>query len=176
MASLLRQGMLQRMNDFALSDYRIISGGQTGVDRAALDVAIELSLEYGGWCPQGGWAEDLPAPPGLLALYPNLGPTPLADIRQRTEWNARDADATLILIRGNDLAKFDGTRCTRDAAVNFARRYLILDLQAAGSLQQAKAWLSGLDDSSIINVAGPRESEAPGIYEEAKTFLRMLLS
>ena len=54
-------------------------GGQTGVDRAALDVAIELGIPYSGWCPKGGWAEDLAAPPGLLAKYPRLKETPLPD-------------------------------------------------------------------------------------------------
>ena len=49
---------------------RIVSGGQTGADRAALDIAIELGIAYGGWCPAGGWAEDFPEPPGLLAFYP----------------------------------------------------------------------------------------------------------
>ena len=49
----------------------IVSGGQTGVDRAALDVAIELGIPYRGWCPKGGWAEDMPNPPGVLALYPD---------------------------------------------------------------------------------------------------------
>jgi hypothetical protein len=51
---------------------RIVSGGQTGVDRAALDVAIAHAIPYGGWCPAEGWAEDLPEPPGLLARYPAL--------------------------------------------------------------------------------------------------------
>ena len=55
---------------------KIISGGQTGVDRAALDVAIERGMDWGGWCPKGGWAEDFPEPPGLLAKYPHLKETP----------------------------------------------------------------------------------------------------
>lgn len=60
---------------------RIVSGGQTGADRAALDVAIELAIDYGGWCPAGGWAEDFPEPPGLLAAYPKLAATTEADRR-----------------------------------------------------------------------------------------------
>jgi Circularly permutated YpsA SLOG family len=59
----------------------IICGGQTGVDRAALDAAISRGMAYGGWCPHGGWAEDMLAPPGLLAKYPHLRETPLADRR-----------------------------------------------------------------------------------------------
>jgi hypothetical protein len=63
---------------------KVISGGQTGADRAALDVATEQGLAYGGWCPKGGWAEDLSDPPGVLALYPDLRETPDADPGQRT--------------------------------------------------------------------------------------------
>ena len=87
---------------------KIVSGGQTGVDRAALDVAIELGIEYGGWCPKGGWAEDHVIPPGVLVLYPKLTATPLAEPEQRTEWNVRDSDATLILIRGSGLLNSSG--------------------------------------------------------------------
>lgn len=162
------------MDALDIADYRIVSGGQTGVDRAALDTAIELAAEYGGWCPRGGWAEDLVSPPGLLTLYPNMRETPLADVRQRTEWNVRDSDVTLILLRGLNLAVFPGTQLTREMAVKLGRRHLILDLQRADSLAHAKAWLNALGDDTVLNVAGPRESEAPGIYAEAKAFLKAL--
>ena len=79
---------------------KIISGGQTGVDRAALDVAIERGMDWGGWCPKGGWAEDFPEPPGLLAKYSHLRETPERHPLQRTEWNVRDSDATLIITDG----------------------------------------------------------------------------
>ena len=71
---------------------RVVSGGQTGVDRAALDVAIALGFAHGGWCPAGRLAEDGP----IDARYP-LRETPSADPSQRTEWNVRDSDATLVL-------------------------------------------------------------------------------
>jgi hypothetical protein len=74
---------------------KVTSGGQSGVDRAALDAAIACGVDYGGWCPRGGWAEDFPQPPGLLANYPRLIETPSADPAQRTEWNVRDANAIL---------------------------------------------------------------------------------
>jgi Circularly permutated YpsA SLOG family len=61
-----------------------------------LDIALAHDIDYGGWCPKGGWAEDYPDPPGLLAKYPNLKATPLAEPAQRTEWKVRDADACLI--------------------------------------------------------------------------------
>src|SRR5262245_24097858 len=82
----------------ARARWSIRSGGQTGVDRAALDSALEHGLEYVGWCPAGGWAEDMPEPPGLLARYPLLTPTSPRDPRQRTAWNVRDSDATLVLL------------------------------------------------------------------------------
>ena len=69
---------------------KLLSGGQTGVDRAALDAAIDKGVACGGWCPKGGWAEDMPRPPGPLAFYPMLQETPLSDPIQRTEWNVRD--------------------------------------------------------------------------------------
>ena len=153
--------------------YKIVCGGQTGVDRAALDIAIELGLEYGGWCPKGGWAEDLLQPPGLLSHYPKLQPTPLEKPEQRTEWNVRDADATLILIRGSDVTRSKGTQCTVAKAHEHRRRYLILDLQDPDRQRKAMACLEGLGSIRVLNVAGPRESEALGIYEEAKIFLRV---
>jgi hypothetical protein len=90
---------------------KILSGGQTGVDRAALDVAIARAMPYGGWCPRGGWAEDFSDSPGLLATYPHLRETPSRDPAQRTDWNVRDADA------GADRGR-DGRACgvARNAA------------------------------------------------------------
>src|ERR1700682_4816768 len=89
---------------------KIISGGQTGVDRAALDVAIERGMDWGGWCPKGGWAEDLPDLPGLLAKYAHLRETPDPHPLQRTEWNVRDSDATLIIVGSAGLSVSKGTR------------------------------------------------------------------
>src|SRR4029077_10412557 len=97
----------------------IISGGQSGVDRAALDVAIARGIEYGGWCPHGGWAEDFSAPPGLLARYPKLKETPLAAPAQRTEWNVRDVDACLIIVDAGGIGISRGTVLAQE----FAHRY-----------------------------------------------------
>ena len=95
---------------------KIISGGQTGIDRAALDAAIEMGVEYGGWCPKGGWAEDFRKPPGLLARYPLLRETPSAEAIQRTEWNVRDADRLMILIDVSGIGVSKGTVAARDFA------------------------------------------------------------
>src|SRR6202140_24126 len=88
---------------------KLLSGGQSGVDRAVLDVAIARGIDYGGWCPKDGWSEDLSAPPGLLAKYPSLKETPLPDPAQRTEWNVRDADACMIVITAGGLSGSKGT-------------------------------------------------------------------
>jgi hypothetical protein len=72
---------------------RIRSGGQTGVDRAALDAAVLTGRPYEGWCPKGGWAEDFLHPPGLLTKYPHLMETPSESPERRTDWNVRDSAA-----------------------------------------------------------------------------------
>src|SRR5262245_62085561 len=107
---------------------KIISGGQTGVDRAALDAAIELGIPYGGWCPQDGWAEDCPHPPGLLARYPELRATPLADPAQRTEWNVRDADASLIIVDARGVPASRGTALAAEFAGGYGKPLLIVDV------------------------------------------------
>src|ERR1700744_6191338 len=98
---------------------KIISGGQSGVDRAALDAALAHGIDYGGWCPKGGWAEDFPDPPGLLAKYPSLQETPLSEPAQRTEWNVRDADACLILIDAAGLAGSLGPTSAKQIPHNY---------------------------------------------------------
>ncbi len=157
-----------------MSEFKIVSGGQTGVDRAALDVAMELGIDYGGWCPQGGLAEDHPNPPGLLTAYPKLKQTPTADVSHRTRWNVRDADATIILVAGSTPSK--GTDFTEKCAQDFERDCLKLDLDRGDDLvKEAKAWIASLGAIRTLNVAGPRESEAPGVYEKAKALLRQVL-
>ena len=145
---------------------KIVSGGQTGVDRAALDVALELGMECGGWCPAGRWAEDGP----IGARYP-LRETPSADPAQRTEWNVRDSDATLILTSG---AESGGTALTREIARRLGKPVCTFH---AGALEDAGAfrrWLQ-VANARTLNVAGPRESEAPGIHAAARRILLALL-
>ena len=155
---------------------KIISGGQSGVDRAALEVAIEHGIAYGGWCPRGGWAEDFPDPPGLLAHYPNLRETPSADPAERTEWNLRDSDAILILLGAGGLAVSKGTALARDVAERAGKPLLVLELDGADAGQDAQRWLkqqlAACSGSHLqLGIGGPRESEAPGIYRQAKVFL-----
>ncbi len=154
---------------------RIVSGGQTGVDRAALDVALELRIPYGGWCPRGGWAEDLPAPPGLLARYPLLRETPTAEPAERTRLNVRDSDATLILLEGAAPAPGSGTALTLAAAEELGRPVAVVDLAAVDVGELAAALLGALPAAATLNVAGPRESTAPGIYARARGLLAELL-
>jgi hypothetical protein len=158
---------------------KLISGGQTGVDRAVLDVAIALGLDYGGWCPKGGWAEDFEKPPGLLAKYPDLQETPLADPAQRTEWNVRDASACMIVVGRNRLAVSPGAALASELAQAYGKPFLIADLRQADVIESAVFWLRvqheifGRDFS--VAIGGPRESEVPGIYEAATQFIDAVL-
>jgi Circularly permutated YpsA SLOG family len=153
----------------------ILSGGQTGVDRAALDAAIEKGLAYRGWCPKGGWAEDLAEPPGLLARYPHLRETPEADPAERTRRNVRDSDRLLVLTDSSGVTVSKGTELARDLALKLDRQCLVLDLDASGVVEQARAFLNVGEGGMAVCIAGPRESEAPGIYAKARAFLLQLL-
>ncbi|MGI9021338.1 MAG: YpsA SLOG family protein [Solirubrobacterales bacterium] len=148
---------------------RITSGGQTGVDRAALDAAIALGLDYGGWCPAGGWAEDHPDAPGLLAAYPNLRETPLADPAQRTAWNLRDADAALILDRAD--ARSLGTELAATLARASERPWTVVEVGSPDAGARIAELAGSLGPKATLSVGGPRESEAPGIYDQAYELL-----
>ena len=159
---------------------KLLSGGQSGVDRAVLDVAIERGIDYGGWCPKDGWAEDLPRPPGLLAKYPKLKETPLADPAQRTEWNVRDADACMIVIAVGGIAVSKGTALAEELAHRHRKPLVVVDLGDPEPVEHAALWLRvqqrrvGADDL-VLAIGCPRESEAPGIYASATAFIHALL-
>jgi len=156
---------------------RIISGGQTGADRAGLDAAAAFGIPYAGWCPKGGWAEDMPLPPGILAHYPALRETSSTDPRERTRLNVRDSDATLLLLTakvGLDVSK--GACLAVEIARAIRRPCLVLDIENEASVDAAHAWLASLNHRECaINIGGPRESEALGLYRAAYAFLRELL-
>jgi hypothetical protein len=145
---------------------RVVSGGQTGVDRAALELGRRRGIPIGGWCPAGGRAEDLTEPPGLLAIFPELRETESADAAERTRRNVRDSDATLILIRPG--VSSPGTRLTIAIAEELDRPHLVASVEDVDSV---RGWLSGLPDGTVLNVAGPRESQAPGIQADAGRLL-----
>ena len=144
----------------------IHSGGQTGVDRAALDAALAVGVPTGGWCPRGRRAEDGPIP----ARY-GLRETPSADYAERTGWNVRDADATLVLTKGDPA---DGTALTLERARASEKPLFVIDLGAEPDLAVVADWL-GDHEVRTLNVAGPRESTVPGIYDEAFVFMTTLL-
>lgn len=145
---------------------QLISGGQTGVDRAALDVALELGIRCGGWCPRGRKAEDGP----IDHKYP-LWQTPSARYAERTEWNVRVGDATLILTIGQPTG---GTALTKSLADDFGKPCLVVDLARDDESAVVLDWLN-MYAVKVLNVAGPRESTSPGVYEMASTFLRRVL-
>ena len=144
----------------------IVSGGQTGVDRAALEAARRAGVEHGGWCPRGRGAEDGIIPP----MYP-LRETPDADPAQRTAWNVRDSDATLVLSRG---APRGGTALAVSHATALGRPLLVLDLERQPRAEEVLRWLRA-SAAARLNVAGPRESEAPGIHAQALALLGAVL-
>ena len=158
---------------------KIISGGQTGVDRAALDVAIERGMPWGGWCPKGGWAEDLPDPPGLLNKYSRLRETPSRELQQRTEWNVRDSDATLIIADRKGLSISKGTTRAEEWASHYGKPLLIIDVGQLDAAVQIAQWLrtqrSRFGAHMTLGVGGPRESEAPGIYESTRLLIVSVL-
>lgn len=148
---------------------RIVSGGQTGVDRAALDFAIQHAIPHGGWCPRGRRAEDGPIP----ARYA-LRETASKDYAVRTRRNIAEADATLVLNCG-ELA--GGTLYTVRCAERLGKPCLVVRLDGrAGEEEVARVrdWLSRASVATL-NIAGPRESKVPGISRAASTFLALVL-
>ncbi len=141
---------------------RVISGGQTGVDRAALDAAMAAGIPVGGWCPKGRRAEDGPIDPH----YP-LTETESADYRERTERNVRDADATLIL---SPRPLTGGTLETARACKRWNRPFLVVDPKAPDAAGRIREWLARIRPKTL-NIAGPRESQQPGIGDEVRKLL-----
>ncbi len=145
---------------------RIVSGGQTGVDRGALDAAIALGLPHGGYCPRGRRAED-----GVIDRLYELLETPSRDYPQRTEWNVRESDATLVLHRGRPSG---GTLLTIRLAERMARPCLAIDVDDPRAAEGIATWLDRIRPG-VLNIAGPRESSSPGIRASAAALLVRLL-
>ena len=138
---------------------KVISGGQTGVDRAALDAAIAVGLDYGGSVPKGRMAEDGP----IDRNYSTLTEMPHGTYKARTEKNIQDADAILIVTRGKPT---NGTAHTIRHVASLQKHFLIVDLAESNEVSivnQILEWLESIHPR-VLNVAGPRESKSPGIY------------
>lgn len=149
---------------------KIISGGQTGVDRAALDVAIKLNLAHGGWCPLGRLAELGKTIPKKYLLKE----TASSDYNERTALNIKDSDGTLILIiTGRNNIK-DGTLFTIQKADRTCKPYLIVNLSKSYSISNIANWVTE-NSINILNIAGPRESTCPGIYNISLNFIKTLM-
>jgi hypothetical protein len=149
---------------------KIVSGGQTGADRAALDFALENGFETGGWIPKNRLAED-----GKISeKYPNLRETETDDPAERTERNVKDSDATLIFSRG---ALAGGSKLTLEICESQAKPHLHIDFEKTNltrALKKAEQFLF-LSNCRTLNVAGARASEDQQIYEKTKSFLEKLL-
>jgi hypothetical protein len=155
---------------------RIVSGGQTGVDRGALDAAIAAGLAHGGWCPPGRAAEDgqIPARYQLREAPADRSPeAPDVPRSLRTELNVRDSDATLV-IRRSGSAPDPGTELTLRFASRHGRPLLVCDPDDVRSAARVRAWLAALEIRTL-NVAGPAESGAPGIGAAARRLIEAVL-
>ena len=145
---------------------RIISGGQTGADRAALDFAIASDYSHGGWAPRGREAED-----GCIALKYQLTELPEGGYRQRTRRNVEDSDGTLIV----NMGELDGgTLATRIFAEKAGKPYYVAQVDDGATDEMAASVLAWLRAHHIktLNVAGLRESKRPGIYQQTTALLQ----
>ena len=148
---------------------KIISGGQTGADRAALDVAIKEGIPHGGWIPKGRKAED-----GMLPDKYQLQEMSTASYPKRTEQNVLDSDGTLIVSHGK---LNGGSALTRKLAEKHKRPHIHLDmnkLSVNDAVDALRVWI-GNNEIMILNVAGPRASKDPDIYNETAIIFETLL-
>jgi hypothetical protein len=144
---------------------KIVSGGQTGADRGALDAATQLGLAHGGWCPRGRKAED-----GVIPERYELCEHASTSYAARTDANVRDADATLLVTRGDPTG---GSALTAARAAARAKPLLHLDLDATALADAADALRRWISEHQVrtLNVAGPRESNCPGIGRDVQALL-----
>jgi hypothetical protein len=136
---------------------KLVSGAQTGADRAALDVALRHGFPHGGWCPKGRKAED-----GPIGGQYQLTETPSASYLQRTEWNVRDTEGTVVFTLAKEVT--GGSLRT----IEFARKHKkpCAHISRAGSFMQSEVLIGFVKEHAIeiLNVAGSRESKEPGIH------------
>ncbi len=148
---------------------RIVSGGQSGADRAALDFAIEHGIAHGGWCPRGRKCED-----GIIADCYKLNETPSTDYPQRTDWNVRDSDATVVFSIAPMLT--GGSKKTVGLARKHGKPVLHLS-RAAGPAAPEQELIRFIQEHKIkvLNVAGPRASKEPDVYDFVTKVLTAVL-
>lgn len=148
---------------------KIISGAQTGVDRAALDVSIALSIPCGGWCPADRSAQD-----GIIPAHYPIQPLTSGGLRKRTQWNVRDSDGTLIVSTG---PLTGGSLLTHNLAHMHHKPCFVVDLDSFTSTTTDDVW-RWIESSKIetLNIAGPSEATSPGIYERSFSYLQELLA
>jgi hypothetical protein len=146
---------------------KIVSGGQTGVDRAALDFAIRRGIPHGGYCPKGRRSES-----GRIAAKYRLTECDSSDYAMRTALNVVHSDGTLILTRGRPEG---GTQLTTAFCEQYGKPSFVIDLERALAIDAFAAWLRR-HEVAILNVAGPRESKQSGIGRQAKAALEALFA
>lgn len=150
---------------------KIVSGGQTGADRAALDEAMRAGLAHGGWVPRGRKAED-----GTIPRKYRLKETPTGWYADRTERNVQAGDGTLIVSRG---PLSGGSLLTQGLARKHRKPCLHVDLEAEPNgieaARKVRTWIleNGIE---VLNVAGPRASNDPRIYDMTRALLRTAIS
>ena len=150
---------------------RIRTGGQSGVDRAALDFAREKGIPLCGWCPKNGWAEDYPEAPGLLRDYPELTETPSEGTEQRTKWNMRDCDAILTIIPHGSAYSLGTEIGLKEGEILGKPMFT-----AAGpeDVPEIIRWIMTLPEGTELCIGGPRASECPEAYDVAMAILDVL--
>jgi len=148
---------------------KVISGGQSGVERMALDVAAQLGFPTGGWCPAGRMSDDGPIP----ASYP-LIETRAVEPHVRTQRNVETSSATVLFTFGTPTGS---TRYTVEVARSMVRPHLILDLSdgTVDPVAQLYAWIIAIGPR-VLNVTGPRDGSAPGLAVRAAEVLRIVLA
>lgn len=151
--------------------FTIVSGGQTGADRGGLEAAIALGIAHGGWCPQGRRAED-----GVIPARYQLRESDSPSYGERTRRNVVDSDATVLFSRG---APAGGSELTAAIARELGKPLLELDTrfvvtQPQEAAHRLRSWLAQ-HAVATLNVAGSRESEAPGIQALVSKFLSAAL-
>ena len=156
--------------NFDMKLKKIVTGGQSGVDRAALDVAIVYDFPYGGWCPKGRKAED-----GLLAAKYQLQETATTDYAERTKLNLTHSDGTLVIVASLPITVTDGTNLTLSELKKINKPYFLFNLSGQQTMEDIINWLD-IFKIETLNIAGPRESQSPGIYQQSYCLLTKLIA